>query len=104
MFFRYFTQKFCQSSKTNYNSSFCSLKLYLDKFSIKSAIEDLFNVKVLKINTCNIPKKKKRIGKYIGWKPQYKKAIVTFEKIINENKKSKTVFLRPYKTKLSKLI
>jgi len=48
-----------------------------NKFSIKSAIEDLFNVKVLKINTCNIPKKKKRIEKYIGWKPQYKKAIVT---------------------------
>ena len=48
-----------------------------DKISIKVAIESLFNVKVIKINTCNLPRKKKRVGKYIGWKPQYKKAIVT---------------------------
>ena len=33
--------------------------------------------KVIKINTCRLPRKKKRVGKYIGWKPQYKKAIVT---------------------------
>jgi large subunit ribosomal protein L23 len=50
---------------------------YSNKIVIKSAIEYLFNVKVTKINTCNLPKKKKRVGKYIGWKPQYKKAIVT---------------------------
>lgn len=48
-----------------------------DKLTIKAAIEYLFNVKVIKINTCHLPRKKKRIGKYIGWKPQYKKAIVT---------------------------
>ncbi len=48
-----------------------------DKFAIKSAIEDLFGVTVLKINTSNLPKKRKRMGKYIGWKPQFKKAIVT---------------------------
>ena len=50
---------------------------YSDKISIKAAIESLFNVKVTKINTCRLPRKKKRVGKYIGWKPQYKKAIVT---------------------------
>lgn len=50
---------------------------YSDKTIIKTAIEYLFNVKVVKINTCNLPKKKKRVGKYIGWKPQYKKAIIT---------------------------
>jgi large subunit ribosomal protein L23 len=32
---------------------------------------------VIKINTCHLPKKQKRVGKYIGWKSQYKKAIVT---------------------------
>jgi large subunit ribosomal protein L23 len=48
-----------------------------DKKKIKSAIEDLFNVKVIKINTSNLPKKKRKIGKSIGWKPQYKKAMVT---------------------------
>ena len=50
---------------------------YSDKTSIKAAIEYLFTVKVIKINTCRLPRKKKRVGKYIGWKPQYKKAIVT---------------------------
>jgi len=48
-----------------------------NKISIKSSIESLFNVKVTKINTSHLPRKQKRIGKYIGWKAQYKKAIVT---------------------------
>jgi len=50
---------------------------YSDKLTIKTSIEYLFDVKVVKINTCRLPRKKKRVGKYIGWKPQYKKAIVT---------------------------
>ena len=50
---------------------------YSDKILIKNAIEYLFNVKVIKVNTCNLPKKQKRVGKYVGWKSQYKKAIVT---------------------------
>jgi large subunit ribosomal protein L23 len=50
---------------------------YSDKVIIKSAIESLFNVKVTKVNTCLLPRKKKRVGKFIGWKSQYKKAIVT---------------------------
>lgn len=47
---------------------------YADKIVIKNAIEYLFNVRVKKINTCRLPRKKKQ---YIGWKPQYKKAIIT---------------------------
>lgn len=50
---------------------------YSNKLTIKATIEDLFNVKVIKVNTCHLPRKKKRVGKYIGWKPQYKKAIVS---------------------------
>ena len=50
---------------------------YSNKLTIKAAIEYLFNIKVIKVNTCRLPRKKKRVGKYIGWKPQYKKAIVT---------------------------
>jgi large subunit ribosomal protein L23 len=53
------------------------VNLKSNKSTIKSAIEDLFNVRVIKINTCHLPRKKKRIGKYIGWKSHYKKAIVT---------------------------
>ena len=48
-----------------------------NKTAIKNTIEYLFNVKVIKVNSCRLPRKKKRVGKYIGWKPQYKKAIVS---------------------------
>jgi large subunit ribosomal protein L23 len=48
-----------------------------DKFQIKAAIESLFDVKVTKVNTINPPRKKKRVGKFVGFKPHYKKAIVT---------------------------
>ena len=48
-----------------------------DKITIKNTIEYLFDVKVTKVNTCQLPKKKRRVGKYVGWKSHYKKAIVT---------------------------
>lgn len=54
-----------------------AVNLSSDKITIKAAIEYLFNVKVININTCKLPRKQKRIGKYTGWKAQYKKAIVT---------------------------
>lgn len=53
------------------------VNLNSNKTAIKLAIEDLFNVKIIKINTCQLPRKKKRVGKYTGWKAQYKKATVT---------------------------
>ena len=58
---------------------------YSNKLTIKSAIEDLFNVKVIKVKTCRLPKKKKQVGKYIGWKSQHKKAVITLSEndIIN---------------------
>lgn len=50
-----------------------------NKIIIKATIEYLFDVKVIKVNTCHLPRKKRRVGKYIGWKPHYKKAIVSLE-------------------------
>jgi len=44
---------------------------------IKTAVEQLFNVKVLSVNTMHLPLKKRRVGKFIGKKAQNKKAIVT---------------------------
>jgi large subunit ribosomal protein L23 len=69
------TDKATRLLENNQYSFIVNLKS--DKPTIKSVIEDLFNVTVLKINTCHIPRKKKRMGKYIGWKSQSKKAIVT---------------------------
>jgi large subunit ribosomal protein L23 len=47
------------------------------KPEIKAAIESLFDVKVVSVNTHNPPRKKRRVGKFLGHKAQYKRAIVT---------------------------
>jgi large subunit ribosomal protein L23 len=47
------------------------------KPEIKAAIEDLFEVQVLGVNTQNPPRKKRRIGRFLGHRAQYKRAIVT---------------------------
>jgi large subunit ribosomal protein L23 len=46
------------------------------KKQIKKAIEDLYNVQVISVNTINIPRKKRMRGRTVGWKSGYKKAIV----------------------------
>ena len=47
------------------------------KPQIKAAIEALFEVKVTAVNTYNPPKKQRRIGRFMGHRPQYKRAVVT---------------------------
>ncbi len=47
-----------------------------NKTQIKLAIEEIFGVKVEKVNTANVRGKLKRQGKYEGYTPDYKKAIV----------------------------
>ena len=47
-----------------------------NKVEIKKAVETIFNVKVLKVNTINVLPKFKRMGRYEGYKSAYKKAIV----------------------------
>ena len=47
------------------------------KPEIKAAIEDLFNVKVVQVNTQKPPRKKRRMGRFVGYRSQYKRAIVT---------------------------
>ena len=48
-----------------------------NKVSIKSAIEELFDVKVVSVNTSMRPLKRRRVGKFMGHKPRHKRAIVT---------------------------
>lgn len=47
------------------------------KTEIKAAIELLFEVKVDGISTTNPPRKAKRVGKFAGHRPHYKRAVVT---------------------------
>jgi large subunit ribosomal protein L23 len=47
------------------------------KTQIRSAIEQLFGVKVTGVWTMNVRGKEKRMGRSIGRRPNWKKAIVT---------------------------
>lgn len=46
------------------------------KHDIKRAVEQLFSVKVESVRTMQQQGKKKRVGKFVGRKPTWKKAIV----------------------------
>ena len=48
-----------------------------NKVEIKKAIEHIFKVQVLKVRTINVLPKFRRVGKHEGYRPAYKKAIVT---------------------------
>lgn len=47
------------------------------KPQIKAAIEELFDVTVAGISTSNPPWKKKRLGRFEGFRARYKRAVVT---------------------------
>ena len=47
------------------------------KIEIKKAVEEIFGVKVLKVNTIKLPGKWKRMGVHVGKRPDIKKAVVT---------------------------
>lgn len=48
-----------------------------NKIEITQAVEKIFKVKVLNVRTLNVSGKKKRVGKTLGQKSDWKKAIVT---------------------------
>ena len=49
------------------------------KVEIAKAVEKLFEVKVLKVNTMNVKGKKKRVVYHVGKTSDWKKAIVTID-------------------------
>ncbi len=51
-----------------------------NKVEIGKAVGSLFKVKVLDVRVMNVPGKKKRVGKILGEKSPWKKAIVTLAK------------------------
>ncbi|OGS20369.1 MAG: 50S ribosomal protein L23 [Elusimicrobia bacterium RIFOXYA2_FULL_39_19] len=61
------------------------------KTQIKNALKELFNVKAEKVHTMIVTGKIRRVGKYSGYKQDWKKAIVKLAsgqeiKILAENK------------------
>lgn len=47
------------------------------KTNVKNAVEEIFDVKVVKVNIMNVKGKKKRQGRYVGYTKKRRKAIVT---------------------------
>lgn len=68
------TEKTMQLKET-YNKYTFKVAKDANKVEIKNAVEALFNVKVLSVNTINVAPKAKRVGKYEGTTSAYKKAI-----------------------------
>ena len=52
------------------------VKKSANKTQIKNAVEKIWGVDVESVNTVNCKGKKKRMGKYEGYTPDYKKAVV----------------------------
>jgi large subunit ribosomal protein L23 len=50
------------------------------KFEIKTAVEELFNVKVRNVRTCNVKGKRVRFGRMQGRQNDWKKAYITLER------------------------
>ena len=50
-----------------------------NKDEIKRAVEEIFKVKVIRVNTSYLRGKIKRVGKYSGKTPDMKKAILTLK-------------------------
>lgn len=50
-----------------------------NKIEIAQAVAQLFGVEVAKVNTLNCKGRAKRVGRSAGYKPDWKKAIVTLK-------------------------
>lgn len=50
-----------------------------NKIQIRSAVEEIFKVKVIGVNTLNVKSKPKRMGAFLGRTRAWKKAIVQVE-------------------------
>ena len=68
------------------------------KIEIAHAVEKLFDVKVLKVNTMNVKGKEKRVGVHQGKTSDWKKAIVT----VDTNPQEKTYLVKGGKKETEK--
>jgi large subunit ribosomal protein L23 len=47
-----------------------------NKHQIRRAVEELFDVNVLEVRTMRMPRKTRRLGRFVGHRPEWKKALV----------------------------
>ncbi|MBT3786404.1 50S ribosomal protein L23 [bacterium] len=54
-----------------------AVQQYANRIEIRKAVEKMFGVKVLDVNIARVKGKKKRFGRFVTQKSDWKKAIVT---------------------------
>jgi len=64
----------------NFNQYTFKVAKQANKVEIKAAVEEIFKVKVLDVHTIQVLPKRRRVGRYEGFRPAYKKAVCTLEK------------------------
>ena len=47
-----------------------------NKHDVRRAVESLFDVKVESVHTIRMPRKARRVGRFVGRRPEWKKALV----------------------------
>ncbi|MFZ5942531.1 MAG: 50S ribosomal protein L23 [Bacillota bacterium] len=62
-----------------HNKYYFKVDLKANKIDIKNAVEEIFKVKVLEVRTMIVKGKIKRMGRFQGKRPDWKKAIVTLK-------------------------
>lgn len=62
--------------KELYNQIVLKVDKRANKVEIRKAVEILFKAKVLEVKTLNVKGKKRRVGRSVGKKPDWKKAVV----------------------------
>jgi large subunit ribosomal protein L23 len=63
----------------NYGKAVIKVDMKANKVEIKEAVEKIFNVKVANIRTTKVRGRQKRVGKYMGRTPDWKKAYITLK-------------------------
>ena len=63
--------------KEEQNKVFFEVSMKANKIEVKQAVEKLFNVQVVDVNTMIVRGKPGRVGRHVTKRPNWKKAIVT---------------------------
>lgn len=77
---RYLVTEKSSSLKEETNKYTFQVDRDANKVEIEKAIESLFKVKVINVHVMNVQGKKKRMGRIVGEKSSWKKAVVTLAK------------------------
>ena len=67
----------CHDMKEKHNQVAFQIDRRANKVQVKEAVEKIFKVKVKRVNVMNVTGKKKRLGRNVGKRSDWRKAIVT---------------------------